>query len=554
MQRTILLSVGFFSPKMESSPSLPPNRRHDLDALRAFAMLLGIALHASLSFAQGPWLVQDSVKSGWFGLLITAVHGFRMPLFFLLSGFFTAMLWRRRGLKALIHHRFRRVFLPLLLGMVTIGPAMHWIAGLALADGGNGGQLGGASGATNVWKASAEGDWDSVAQFIDDRVPIDTQDPKFGITPLSYAVLHGHRTVVRQLMDRGANVNTPNRDGGTALHTAAFLGRAEIAKTLLAAGADPNLKNERGETAVDGTRADWPTTLFVLRLTKVSIDEETLRRGREEIAQLLGAEGTNAGTPSKGGKLRGIWMFLTQVPVFHHLWFLWFLCWMVGGFAVWAWLADRAGWVAKPRRWITSPLRYLWLIPLTLIPALFMGRVLPNFGPDTSTALLPPLHLLAYYGIFYGFGAMYFDSQDEGSRMGKRWWLTLPFSVLIIYPAGLHATFEGVERWRFMAVVLQVIYVWAMSAGMIGLFRRFVSQERKWVRYLSDASYWMYVAHLPLVLAAQLWVRDWSMPATLKFLIVCGSVSLVLLVSYEYAVRYTWVGALLNGRKVRGAT
>ena len=29
-------------------------RRHDLDALRAFAMLLGIALHAVLSFTSEP--------------------------------------------------------------------------------------------------------------------------------------------------------------------------------------------------------------------------------------------------------------------------------------------------------------------------------------------------------------------------------------------------------------------------------------------------------------------------------------------------------------------
>lgn len=69
---------------MEPPPT--PNRRHDLDALRAFAMLLGIALHAGLSFTGGPWMVQDSRPSGLFHLLIGAVHGFRMPLFFLLSG------------------------------------------------------------------------------------------------------------------------------------------------------------------------------------------------------------------------------------------------------------------------------------------------------------------------------------------------------------------------------------------------------------------------------------------------------------------------------------
>ena len=47
-----------------SGPGLSiTQRRHDLDALRAFAMLLGIALHAAMSFTGFPWVVQDSRSS-----------------------------------------------------------------------------------------------------------------------------------------------------------------------------------------------------------------------------------------------------------------------------------------------------------------------------------------------------------------------------------------------------------------------------------------------------------------------------------------------------------
>jgi len=38
-------------------------RRNDLDALRSFAMTLGIAVHASLAFFQDPWPVHDSRPS-----------------------------------------------------------------------------------------------------------------------------------------------------------------------------------------------------------------------------------------------------------------------------------------------------------------------------------------------------------------------------------------------------------------------------------------------------------------------------------------------------------
>lgn len=46
------------------------SRRHDLDALRAFAMLLGIILHGIMSFIPGIgviWAVEDSHASPWYG-------------------------------------------------------------------------------------------------------------------------------------------------------------------------------------------------------------------------------------------------------------------------------------------------------------------------------------------------------------------------------------------------------------------------------------------------------------------------------------------------------
>ena len=61
-------------------------RRTDLDALRSFAMLLGVALHAAMSFVPFPWPVRDVERSDVLVLLIAAVHGFRRPLFCLLSG------------------------------------------------------------------------------------------------------------------------------------------------------------------------------------------------------------------------------------------------------------------------------------------------------------------------------------------------------------------------------------------------------------------------------------------------------------------------------------
>lgn len=518
-------------------------------------MLLGIALHAALSFTGMPWLVRDQASHGGFALLVAAVHGFRMPLFFLLSGFFTAMLWQRRGLRALLVNRWRRIALPLLLGMVTIVPLTHWVGSLVRApekeettaqeD---------AAPAFDQWRAAAAGHERGLEHLLRQGIEVDALDAAFGATALTYAVLFDRDVAVAMLLKHGADPNTPNRDGGTALHAAAFLGRAEIASQLLEAGADATRKNQRGETAADAARAPWLLTQRVAEALRIPVDEEELRQGRAAVLKRLGEKAPQPA--SRGGRL---WMLLTQLPVFHHLWFLWFLCWMVAGFSLWAVAARWAGWSMRPRVWVVSPRRLLWLLPLTTLTAWFMGRVLPNFGPDTSTAVLPPLSLLAYYAVFFGFGVLYHDSDDVDGRLGRRWWWTLPVALLVLFPLGLAATYGDWLKGqaprpgaRLVATLLQAAYAWAMCAGLMGLFRRFIRRERFWIRYLSDASYWMYLAHMPLVLLAQSWVRDWPLAAVWKFLMVCGGVSVILLVTYQLLVRPTWVGRLLNGPRGGG--
>ena len=376
-------------------------RRHELDALRAFAMLLGVGLHAALTFFPGVWPVQDRT-AGYHGPweeLFFAVHGFRMPAFFLLSGFFTAMLWRRRGLPELIRHRLRRVALPLALAMVTVGPAMDWV-----------------------------------------------------------------------------------------------------------------------------------------------------------VDRALGAE-------AKGFAVRGL---LPRLGEFHHLWFLWMLLWLLAGFLVVAFVADRVraqaprGDVAAHPAW---PRWVMWLlIPLTLLPQLGMagGGAYPMFGPDTDTGLLPPLHLLAYYAAFFAFGALSYGRRGSSGALladtlGGRWPVVLPVTVLLVLPAGLAITFLPEIRSWAASQFLQVLYAWGMCLGLIGLFRVLLTRERPSVRYLADASYWIYLVHLPLVIGAQIVVRDWALPSGIKFLLITGGVTAVLLLTYQAFARHTPIGTLLNGRKRRSA-
>ncbi len=172
-------------------------RRSDLDALRAGAMLLGIVLHASLSFFPSYWMVTDTRQNDIFGIVFSAIHGFRMPLFFVMSGYFSAMLLHRRGRGALIKHRFRRVFLPLLLGMVTIVPTVNWISGVAISSASKrAGSSSPVGAALDIWTAARAGDLGAIERHMASGVAVDGVDPERGGTPLLWAAVTGRAEAI----------------------------------------------------------------------------------------------------------------------------------------------------------------------------------------------------------------------------------------------------------------------------------------------------------------------------------------------------------------------
>ncbi len=68
------------------------------------------------------------------------------------------------------------------------------------------------------------------------------------------------------------------------------------------------------------------------------------------------------------------------------------------------------------------------------------------------------------------------------------------------------------------------------------------------------SSYWLYIAHLPLVMALQVVVSRFDWPWYAKFGAILAVAYTVLLLSYQLLVRYTFVGAILNGRRRKGVT
>lgn len=104
-----------------------------LDAVRAFALLLGIVFHASLSFVPVfiGWAVMDVSTSSIVNVFLLISHSFRMELFFLIAGFFSHMTLHSKGAGTFVRSRLTRIAIPFVAGWFILRPLIvsSWVMG-----------------------------------------------------------------------------------------------------------------------------------------------------------------------------------------------------------------------------------------------------------------------------------------------------------------------------------------------------------------------------------------------------------------------------------------
>jgi peptidoglycan/LPS O-acetylase OafA/YrhL len=125
--RRLGLTTG---PSRPAAQATKP-RYHAIDALRGMAMFLVISLHAALGYTERPipsvlWCVHDAPTLPVFDWFCWWCMSVSNPLYFTIAGFFAVHLYDSRGVKGFAMSRIRRVLVPFLVGLVTVGPACLW--------------------------------------------------------------------------------------------------------------------------------------------------------------------------------------------------------------------------------------------------------------------------------------------------------------------------------------------------------------------------------------------------------------------------------------------
>lgn len=247
-----------------------------------------------------------------------------------------------------------------------------------------------------------------------------------------------------------------------------------------------------------------------------------------------------------------------------HLWFLWVLMIFYAAAlllrAPFAMLDRSGGWgriVDRLTGAVVGPWTPLILAPL-LAFAMWQDPAWVTFFavPTPDEGVIPDTAALVGFGLAFGFGFLL----DRRRNLLDRIAAWSPLYLLVALGAGTWAYILAggpnltpmVEATTDKAIAAAVVAVAVYSSAFaaMGLCLRFLSGHSPVRRYLADASYWIYILHLPLVMLAQVWIQDWAGPWWLKLAGLSLGVTAVGLITYELLIRHGFMGRWLNGRRI----
>lgn len=192
------------------------------------------------------------------------------------------------------------------------------------------------------------------------------------------------------------------------------------------------------------------------------------------------------------------------------------------------------------------------------IPAMWYMK--NGFGVDTPdgglSIQIPPFIV---YGLYFFLGWFLHRNQHllDGFRKYLKSNIVLSlllvtitcalFMLQITNPLPIHA-----NRTLFLKIY-NSLYGFASVTSVfafIGIMKVLFEKPSPIINYLSSASYWIYIIHIPVIVFFQVIVWPLSIHWSLKFCIILMPSVIILFLSYHYMVRHTWIGAMLNGKKL----
>jgi peptidoglycan/LPS O-acetylase OafA/YrhL len=167
-------------------------------------------------------------------------------------------------------------------------------------------------------------------------------------------------------------------------------------------------------------------------------------------------------------------------------------------------------------------------------------------GGSASNSLIPAPTLFAYYSFFFVFGWLLSDQDSLVEELKRGAWLRLGAGILLAVPAFLlfydNADFTGgvgtpgvlteIGELRPYGLFTAGLICWLTLFGIWGVLARYVRKESRVLRYLSDASFWIYLVHIPFLVALQSSLAETGLAIPARYVLTVGGTLALALGTY----------------------
>lgn len=302
--------------------------------------------------------------------------------------------------------------------------------------------------------------------------------------------------------------------------------------------------------------------MFCIRSFRIFPSSWARRGVTRTVRRLLGRWSRSFAVSANGASLAAGIEGLSAVPTIAyfipkataHLWFLHYLLYYYAGALLIAFLVKRLPEFVR-RRCANG---FAWLLDQPALRVILLGLItaatlLPVDGNlPLSNDFLPAALPLFFYFVFFLFGWYLYTHRGELQSFTIGAWtqtiaatsLTLVFAFVVRPKLDLPP-----EQLGALRSLIQGLSQWMFVFGITGLFIRYLDRPSARIRYIVDASYWVYLIHLPVAITASGLCSNSGLSVWLKMLFVIVITTLVGFVTYDWLVRNSLVGRILNGRQ-----
>ncbi|TWU31750.1 Glucans biosynthesis protein C [Novipirellula artificiosorum] len=506
-------------------------RFHSLDALRAYAMLLGIFFHAAWFFVPhyyGTTRTDVSANNG-FHFFFYWTHLFRMQIFFLIAGFFARLVFKKRGRVGFTLHRLQRIALPFAAGWIVMYPLFTF---LYLWGGIESGRI-----------LNREPFWSLWAQHVREW-----ELNWFVLTHLwflyylllLYAMVLALEALLAGVVDRHGKIRDwLNRQFQNVIQSRWNMAMLAIPLWVTLWWND----NLFGITTPSASLVPmWSVlaaySLFFLVGWLLNASPELLRVFDSRWASKL-ALGTLLSIP--------LFLYFNDKITHGQANSLYPMMW-----------PDELQDYSSFRDQLLSAEE----LPSSDVHARIWGSLSPEYQrflkEHDTTTLDEHAGLVSYLNRHVILEADLSnstvkhegdtpDSEVDDQGMANRAILESAF------PSGvITQNFFGrpeSKRERFLFLGAYALSTWLLIFGFVGLSNRLFANPSPTVRYVADSSYWLYIIHLPILFQINILVADEPWHWLPKFVLYNVVAFAIMLPSYHWLVRSTWIGKILNGRR-----